>query len=174
MKLRRSSPASSWTTPPLGLTGIPLTRWRARRPPVSATTALFRRTARPAPTVPSTTTAQKMGKRGAKACKESVLLFLLRPGNVLPLLVRVPVTSKGLFLKYAARLTSTLTPINGVVTRITLQKATSRGGKPYALFHFEAVSALGPEEAAQAKAFARQLMEAVKASEAAPKLEAAG
>ena len=103
------------------------------------------------------------------------MLFLLRPGNVLPLLVRVPVTSKGLFLKYAARLTSSLTPLNGVVTRITLQKATSRGGKPYALFfHFEAVSALDQEEAAQAKAFARQLMEAVKASEVVPKLEAAG
>lgn len=116
----------------------------------------------------------KDGETGAKACKESVLLFLLRPGNVLPLLVRVPVTSKGLFLKYAARLTSTLTPLNGVVTRITLQKATSRGGKPYALFHFEAMSALGPEEAASAKAFARQLMEAVKASEVVPKLEAAG
>ena len=116
----------------------------------------------------------KDGETGAKACKESVLLFLLRPGNVLPLLVRVPVTSKGLFLKYAARLTSTLTPLNGVVTRITLQKATSRGGKPYALFHFEAVSALGPEEAAQAKAFARQFMEVVKAGETVPKLEAAG
>ena len=103
-----------------------------------------------------------------------MLLFLLRPGNVLPLLVRVPVTSKGLFLKYTARLTSTLTPLNGVVTRITLQKATSRGGKPYALFHFEAVSTLSSEEAASAKAFARQFMEAVKASEAMPKLEAAG
>ena len=93
---------------------------------------------------------------------------------MLPLLVRVPVTSKGLFLKYTARLTSTLTPLNGVVTRISLKKATSRGGKPYALFHFEAVSALSPEEAASAKAFARQFMEAVKASEAMPKLEAAG
>ena len=103
-----------------------------------------------------------------------MLLFLLRPGNVLPLLVRVPVTSKGLFLKYTARLTSTLTPLNGVVTRITLQKATSRGGKPYALFHFEAVSALSPEEAASAKAFARQFMEAVKASEVVSKLEAVG
>ena len=103
-----------------------------------------------------------------------MLLFLLRPGNVLPLLVRVPVTSKGLFLKYAARLTSSLTPLNGVVTRITLQKATSRGGKPYALFHFEAVSALSPEEAASAKAFARQFMEAVKAGEVVPKLKAAG
>ena len=119
-------------------------------------------------------TPDPVEETGAKACKESVLLFLLRPGNVLPLLVRVPVTSKGLFLKYAARLTSSLTPLNGVVTKITLQKATSRGGKPYALFHFEAVSALSPEEAASAKAFARQFMEAVKASEVVSKLEAVG
>ena len=116
----------------------------------------------------------KDGDSPAKACKESVLLFLLRPGSVFPLLVRVPVTSKGLFLRYTARLTSALTPLNGVVTRISLKKATSRGGKPYALFHFEAVSALSPEEAASAKAFARQFMEAVKASEAMPRLEAAG
>ena len=115
----------------------------------------------------------KDGETGAKACKESVLLFLLRPGNVLPLLVRVPVTSKG-FLKYAARLTSSLTPLNGVVTRITLQKATSRGGKPYAIFHFEAVSALGSEEAAQAKAFARQFMEIVSTTQQASELTKAG
>ena len=116
----------------------------------------------------------KDGETGAKACKESVLLFLLRPGNVLPLLVRVPVTSKGLFLKYAARLTSTLTPLNGVVTRITLQKATSRGGKPYAIFHFEAVSALSPEEAASAKAFAKQFMESVSTTQQASELTKAG
>ena len=102
-----------------------------------------------------------------------MLLFLLRPDNVLPLLIRVPVTSKGLFLKYAARLTSSLTPLNGVVTKITLQKATSRGGKPYALFHFEAVSALSSEEAASAKAFAKQFMEAMNRSEVVEKLETA-
>ena len=103
-----------------------------------------------------------------------MLLFLLRPDNVLPLLIRVPVTSKGLFLKYAARLTSTLTPLNGVVTKITLQKATSRGGKPYAVFHFEAVSALDQEEAAQAKAFARQFMEIVSTTQQASELTKAG
>ena len=41
----------------------------------------------------------KDGESPAKACKESVLLFLLRPGSVFPLLVRVPVTSKKIFLK---------------------------------------------------------------------------
>ena len=112
----------------------------------------------------------KDGETNAKACKESVLLYLLRPNNILPLLVRVPVTSKNRFLKYTARLAGALTPVSGVVTRITLDKATSKGGKPYAVFNFEAVSTLAPEEAASAKAYARQFMEIVSTIPAMPDL----
>ena len=106
----------------------------------------------------------KDGESNAKACKESVLLFLLRPKSILPLLVRVPVTSKPRFLRYMARLVGTLTPLNGVVTKITLEKATSKQGKPYALFNFNAVSVLSPEETANARAFAEQFMELVDAA----------
>ena len=95
-----------------------------------------------------------------------MLLFLLRPNNVLPLLVRVPVTSKGRFLKYMARLAGSLTPLNGVVTKITLEKATSKGGKPYAMFNFEAARKLNGEEAAQAKSYAQQFMDIVNAAAA--------
>lgn len=112
----------------------------------------------------------KDGESNAKACKESVLLFLLRPGNVLPLLVRVPVTSKPRFLKYTARLAGNLVPVNSVVTKITLEKATSKAGKPYALFNFEAVSLLAPQEVEHAKAYARQLMDSVNAAEVMPDL----
>ncbi|MDE7244205.1 MAG: hypothetical protein K2O18_09555 [Oscillospiraceae bacterium] len=115
----------------------------------------------------------KDGDSNAKACKESVLLFLLRPNSILPLLVRVPVTSKPRFLKYMARLIGTLTPVNSVVTKITLKKATSRGGKPYALFNFEVASILTPEEAAQAKAYAQQFMEIMNAADVVPDLEEA-
>ena len=115
----------------------------------------------------------KNGESAAKACKESVLIFLLRPNNILPLLVRVPVTSKVRFLKYTARLAGNMTPISGVVTRITLEKATSKGGKPYALFNFEAVGVLNPEESARAKTYAKQFMEVVNAAETQPELSAA-
>ena len=101
----------------------------------------------------------KDGDSNAKACKESVLLFLLRQDNILPLLVRIPVTSKYRFLKYMTRLIGTMTPITGVVTKITLEKATSKSGKPFALFNFEAVTTLSPEETTLAKAFGRQFME---------------
>ena len=88
--------------------------------------------------------------------------------------VRVPVTSKARFLKYTARLAGSLTPISGVVTKITLERATSKGGKPYALFRFEAVSKLSPDEAAKARSYARQFREIVNTAELAPELDEAG
>lgn len=110
----------------------------------------------------------KDGESPAKACKESVLLFLLRPGSVFPLLVRVPVTSKKIFLKYTTRLISRMTPLSSVVTKITLEKATSREGKPYALFHFDAVEVLGSEEAEKVREFGRQFMDIVHAADVEP------
>lgn len=112
----------------------------------------------------------KDGESNAKACKESVMLFLLRPNSIIPLLVRVPVTSKPRFLKYSTRLLSTLTPISSVVTKITLEKATSKQGKPYALFNFQTVGTLSPKEAAQARAFGQQFMEIVNAAQMVPEL----
>ena len=115
----------------------------------------------------------KDGESNAKACKESVLLFLLRPNSALPLLVRVPVSSKNRFLKYATRLLSTLTPINGVVTKITLDKTTNKSGKPYAVYNFEAISTLSQEDAAQARAFAQQFMQIMNAAELTQELSKA-
>ncbi len=74
---------------------------------------------------PFNTFGSKDGESNAKACKESVVLFLLRPDNIMPLLVRVPVSSKLIFLRYMARLIGKMIPLSGVITRITLDKATS-------------------------------------------------
>lgn len=106
----------------------------------------------------------------AKACKESVLIFLLRPGSILPLIVRVPVTSKLIFQRYMTRLISKMIPLSSVVTRITLEKATSKGGKPYALYNFEAVSSLTSEEAANARTFGAKFMELLNATELESKI----
>jgi len=117
---------------------------------------------------PFNTFGSKDGETNAKACKESVLLFLLRPDNIMPLLIRIPVSSKLIFLRYLVRLIGKMTPLSGVVTRITLDKATSKSGKPYALYNFNAVSILDPEEAAQAKVFGQQFMELVDISTLEP------
>jgi hypothetical protein len=63
--------------------------------------------------------------------------------------------------------------MSSVVTKITLEKATSKAGKPYALFNFEAVRALAPEEAAAARAYGQQLMEVINAADLLPELSEA-
>lgn len=110
------------------------------------------------------------GNSNAKACKESVLLFLLRPDNIIPLLVRVPVTSKARFLRYSTRLLSSLTPINSVITSITLSKTVNKAGQPYSLFDFNAVRKLDSEEAAHAQNYTRQFMELVSAAQLMPEM----
>lgn len=105
--------------------------------------------------------AQK-SESNAKACKEMVELYLLRPGTIMPVIVRVPVSSKRIFQKYMVRLVTNLIPVSGVVTRITLEKTTSRAGQPYARYVFEAVREISPEEAAQAKAFGQRFGELLR------------
>ena len=77
-------------------------------------------------------------------------------------------------IPYATRLLSTLTPISSVVTKITLEKATSKSGKPYALFQFEAVNALSEEDAFHAREFSKQFMEIVHAADIEPALQMGG
>jgi hypothetical protein len=107
----------------------------------------------------------KNGDSQAKACKESVELFLLRQDNIMPVIVRIPVTSKHIFQKYLMRLVSKMISVNGVVTRITLEKAANKTGQAYAQFNFEAVSLLKPEETTTAKAFGQKFMEILNTAE---------
>ncbi len=123
---------------------------------------------------PFNTFGSKDGESNAKACKESVVLFLLRPDNIMPLLVRVPVSSKLIFLRYMVRLIGKMMPLSGVVTRVPLDKATSKAGKPYALYNFETVSILASEEATQARAFGQQFMELVDAAVLEPDITKVG
>ena len=107
----------------------------------------------------------KDGETNAKACKESVTLFLLRPDNIMPIIVRVPVSSKARFQRYMTRLIGKMIPLSAVVTKITLVKTTNRTGQPYSLYNFETIAELSKEEYESARAFGRSFMEFVKASE---------
>ena len=111
------------------------------------------------------TFGSKNGDSNAKGCKEQVQILLLRPDNIMPVIVRVPVSSKLLFQKYMIRLIGKMIPLSGVVTKITLEKATSREGKPYALYNFEMVKQLSPDEAANAKAFGQKFTEVLNAAD---------
>ena len=125
-------------------------------------------------TCPFNDFGSKDGETNAKACKESVVLFLLRPDNIMPILVRVPVSSKMLFQRYMTRLIGKMIPVSGVVTKITLEKTTNKSGQPYAAYHFEAVEALSTEEAEKARAFGKKFMELVNASDIQQEMQKAG
>ena len=103
----------------------------------------------------------KDGESNAKACKESVALILLRPENIMPIIVRIPVSSKLIFQRYLTRLIGKMIPISSVVTKITLEKTTNKSGQPYSLFHFEVSEMLSPDEADNAKAFGEKFMEII-------------
>ncbi len=125
-------------------------------------------------TCPFNDFGSKDGETNAKACKESVVLFLLRPDNIIPILVRVPVSSKMIFQRYMTRLIGKMIPVSGVVTKITLEKTTNKTGQPYALYNFEAVEKLSTEEAENARNFGKKFMELVSASEVTKELQKAG
>lgn len=114
---------------------------------------------------PFNTYGSKNGDSGAKACKETVVLYLLRPNNIMPLVVRVPVSSKLIFQKYAARLAGKMLPVNSVVTHISLEKKVSRSGQTYASYAFEMVEELSAEQSELAWAYSRQLMTAIVTEE---------
>lgn len=113
----------------------------------------------------------KDGDTNAKACKESVTLFLLRPDNIMPIIVRVPVSSKLRFQRYMTRLVGRMIPLSSVVTKITLEKTTNRTGQPYSLFNFEAVEELAPEAATDARKFAQKFMELINTADIEQKVE---
>lgn len=100
----------------------------------------------------------KDGESNAKACKESVALIMLRPGNIMPIIVRIPVSSKIIFQRYLTRLIGKMMPISSVVTKITLEKTTNKSGQPYSQYSFEAVEVLSAEEAAKVKSFGEGFM----------------
>ena len=125
-------------------------------------------------TCPFNDFGSKDGETNAKACKESVVLFLLRPDNIMPILVRVPVSSKMLFQRYMTRLIGKMIPVSGVATKITLEKTTNKSGQPYAIYNFEAVETLSAEEAENARNFGKNFMELVNASDINKELQKAG
>lgn len=124
-------------------------------------------------TCPFNTFGSRNGESMAKACKESVVLLMLRPGNIMPLAVRIPVSSKLIFQRYVTRLIGKMLPLSGVVTRITLDKTTNKSGQPYSIYNFEVADVLTADEAAAAKAFGESFVAVVNSGDCGKVDEAA-
>jgi len=105
------------------------------------------------------------GSGKGQACKQIRQLLLLQEDQILPSLITVPPSSLGPVRQYFIALLSRLIPHWGVVTKISLEKATNDAGIAYARMVFTAGRVLSPEERARLAPFQRQMKEMLRSIE---------
>lgn len=86
------------------------------------------------------------GENNAKACKERQRIYLLREGELFPILLSLPTSSLKELGRYLMRLLSKGIKSHEVVTRFSLVKATNKGGIAYAKTAFKMERKLTAEE----------------------------
>ena len=97
-----------------------------------------------------------------KACKNMHRVYLLREGEIFPILLTLPPTSIPHFKTYIARLSSKLKRYYGVITKIKLKKAQNKGGITYSEAVFGKAADLTPEEVKAMKVLSTQLKSAMR------------
>lgn len=101
-----------------------------------------------------------------KACKNLHRIYVLPPGDVLPLLIALPPTSLANFNAYMLRLTSkTKKPYWAVVTRIRLEKATNKDGIAYSRAVFSKIGDVPTEKLPALKTYIEELRPLMRAVE---------
>ena len=118
------------------------------------------------------------GENGGKACKNKRRIYILREGELIPILLTLPTGSMKAFAVYVKRLLAKGKKTSGVVTRFSLQKVQNAGGIAYSQAQFAVARLLAAEElpyiaamAEQVKAFATRVgyeVEAVSAEAVDP------
>ncbi len=107
-------------------------------------------------------------KGGAgQACKQKAVLYLLRKGETLPIVVTLAPTSLLVLKTYLTQLSGAAKPFWAVVTRLALTKTTSKGGKEFSQAVISLAGALSPDDKAQAKALKLSIAAAIAAQEPA-------
>ncbi len=96
------------------------------------------------------------GENGSKACKQRRRMYILREGEIFPLLLSLPTGSLKELTRYLKRLLSKGRKSNSVVTRFSLRKATNSTGLAYSQAVFEVDRALTPEEHAHIEKLSEQ------------------
>ena len=106
----------------------------------------------------------QFGENGErKACGNKRQLYIMREGDLLPMLFSLPPSALKAFDNYRVLASLTLrTPMSALVTRITLKNKTSNGGSDYSTPVFTAVGKLPLEEGKRMETFARQIMDAAQ------------
>ena len=76
------------------------------------------------------------GENGGKACKNKRRIYILREGELIPLLLTLPTGSMKEFAVYIKRLLAKGKKSHSVVTRFSLKKVNNAGGIAYSQAQF--------------------------------------
>ena len=97
------------------------------------------------------------GENGGKACKNKRRIYILREGEMIPLLLTLPTGSMKEFSVYVKRLLAKGRKTNAIVTRFSLKKVTNAGGIAYSQAQFTVDRPLTDEELPYIAAMAEQV-----------------
>ena len=97
------------------------------------------------------------GENGGMACKQKRRMYLLREGEMLPILMTLPTGSLGEFTKYVTRLVTKGMKANHVVTKFTLKRAQNSTGISYSQVICAMDRQLTPAEKANITALTEQV-----------------
>lgn len=86
-----------------------------------------------------------------QACKQLKQLFVMRPGDLLPVVVTLPPTSLGAARKFLLRLANNGLPFYAVLVRFSLEKTKNSNGIEYSRVVLSVAERLSPEQAERFK-----------------------
>lgn len=98
----------------------------------------------------------------AQACQQRRLLFLVREGDLLPIVVSVSPASLKSVRQYFLRLASHAVPFYGVLSSLSLERDKNRDGIAYARISVRSLGGLAPDEAARMAQYAAALRPALE------------
>ena len=108
------------------------------------------------------------GESGGKACKNRRRIYILREGEVFPLLLSLPTGSLKEFTRYIQRLLSRGKKSLSVVTRFSLKKTVNAGGIAYSQAQFRVDRVLTEQEQSVVTPLADQVKEYAKHTATSP------
>lgn len=89
-----------------------------------------------------------------KACKNMRRLYIMRRGDILPMVMTLPPTALGAYDKYRTKIMMSRKKMMAVMTKFTLKTEKNGDGIKYSVPVFDAVGSLNPSEAAAVAAYA--------------------
>ena len=97
------------------------------------------------------------GENGSKACKNKHQMYLLREGEMFPVILSLPTSSNREFSRYIKRLLSRGKKSDSVVTKFSLKKAVNKTGISYSQVQFSVARELDTKEIELIKNYSEQV-----------------